>query len=161
MWRKRQSAPPAIVNRVFRALCEQGTAAIPPATATELERLTGDYDFFHWHLEFPDIFHVADGGGSDHNPDTGWDGGFTVLLGNPPWDKVDFEDKKYFCVVEPDIAALAGQKRRDRIKAWEKEHPEEGERYRAARRRRQVDVPVRGRLGRLPELRAWPEGTGR
>lgn len=134
VWRKRPSAPPAIVNRVFRALCEQGTAAIPPATATELGRLTGDYDFFHWHLEFPGIFRVADGGGTDLNPDTGWDGGFTVLLGNPPWDKLDFEDKKYFSVVEPDIAALAGQKRRDRIKAWEKEHPEEGERYRAARR---------------------------
>jgi hypothetical protein len=57
-----------------------------------------------------------------------------VLLGNPPWDKVDFEDKKYFSVVEPTIAAMAGQARRTRITQWERDHPEEGARYRAARR---------------------------
>ena len=38
-------------------------------------------------------------------------------------------------MVEPSIAAVAGQKRRDRIKEWEREHLEEGIRYRAARRR--------------------------
>ena len=27
---------------------------------------------------------------------TGWAGGFSCVLANPPWDKVDFEDKKYF-----------------------------------------------------------------
>ena len=49
------------------------------------------------------------------DPATGWSGGFTCVLGNPPWDKVDFEDKKYFSMVEPSIAVLAGQTRRARI----------------------------------------------
>ena len=66
---------------------------------------------------------------------TGWAGGFTCVLGNPPWDKVDFEDKKYFSVVEPSIAALAGQVRRARITSWQRENPDEGARYRAARRK--------------------------
>src|SRR5262249_17889062 len=43
--------------------------------------------------------------------------------------------KKYFSAVEPSIADMAGQGRRARILEWEKEHPEEGERYRAARRK--------------------------
>ena len=112
-----------------------GHAAIPPATATEIARLKSEYGFFHWHLEFPDIFRVPDGPDPAVDPATGWSGGFTCLLGNPPWDKVDFEDKKYFSKVEPSIAALAGQKRRARIAEWQRENPDEAARYRAARRK--------------------------
>ena len=134
VWIKREDAPPAIVNRVFTALAEKGRSALPPPTATEIERLREEYSFFHWHLEFPGIFHVE-----DDNPhadlDTGWSGGFSCMLANPPWDKVDFEDKKYFSVIEPSIAAMSGQGRRTRITEWEREHPEDGERYQAARRR--------------------------
>jgi hypothetical protein len=133
VWIKRADAPPAIVNRVFNDLTEKGQQGIPPATATEIERLREEYAFFHWHLEFPDIFHVYEG--NPEADDTGWSGGFTCILANPPWDKVDFEDKKYFSAVEPSIADMAGQARRIRILDWEKEHPEEGTRYRAARRK--------------------------
>jgi hypothetical protein len=135
VWRKTDDAPPAIVNRVFRALRDQGSAAIFPATTTEIERLRSEYGFFHWHLEFPDIFHVPNAADPRVNTDTGWSGGFACVLANPPWDKVDFEDKKYFSVVEPSIARLTGQTRRTRIAAWQGENPDEGARYRAARRK--------------------------
>ena len=121
------------MNRVFSELQEKGSAAIPPETFREIERLWKEYDFFHWHLEFPDIFHVYESN-PDADEDTGWSGGFSCVLANPPWDKVDFEDKKYFSAVEPSIADMAGQGRRTRILEWEKEHPEEGRRYRATRR---------------------------
>jgi len=134
-WIKTKEAPPAIVNRVFRALREQGASAIPPATSTEIERLRAEFGFFHWHLEFPAIFRVPDGADPAIGPATGWVGGFTCVLGNPPWDKVDLKEKEYFSVVEPSIAALAGQKRRARIAAWEQENRDEGIRYRAARRK--------------------------
>src|SRR5205823_9637876 len=65
VWRKTKDAPPAIVNRVFRALRKQGSTAIPPATATEVARLQSDFGFFHWHLEFPDIFRVPEGPDAD------------------------------------------------------------------------------------------------
>lgn len=134
VWIKREDAAPAIVNRVFTALKEQGRSALPPPTATEVERLRDEYGFFHWHLEFPGIFHVEDD--NPHaDPDTGWSGGFSCVLANPPWDKVDFEDKKYFSAVEPSIADMAGLGRRTRILEWEKEHPQEGRQYRAARRK--------------------------
>ena len=133
--RKHPAAPPAIVNRVFSALKEKGRNALPPPTATEVERLRDEYSFFHWHLEFPDIFRVADAGGRDTDPETGCAGGFDILLGNPPWDKLEFKEKEYFSTVEPAIAALAGQTRRNRITKWEQQNPDEGVRYRAARRR--------------------------
>lgn len=38
--------------------------------------------FFHWCVEFPEVF--ANGGG------------FDVMCGNPPWDKIKVEDKKWF-----------------------------------------------------------------
>jgi hypothetical protein len=135
VWHKTKDAPPAIVNRVFRALREHGSGAIPPDTTTEIERLRAEYGFFHWHLEFPDIFRVSDLSDSSVDGDTGWSGGFTCVLANPPWDKVDFKDQEYFSAVEPSIAALAGQRRRARIAEWEKENPNEGARYRAARRK--------------------------
>ena len=135
VWYKTKDAPPAIVNRVFRALRERGIEAIPPATATEIIRLKTDYGFFHWHLEFPDIFRVPGDADPTVDPDTGWSGGFTCLLANPPWDKLDFKDQEYFNALEPSIAAMAGQARRSRIAEWERERPDEGARYRAARRR--------------------------
>jgi hypothetical protein len=133
MWHKTKDAPPAITYDVFKALKKDEHTLLSAAVAAEVERLAGEYSFFHWHLEFPDIFRV-DGEGVRVDDETGWTGGFTVLLGNPPWDKVDFRDQEYFSAVEPSIAKLAGQKRRARIVEWEKEHPEEGKRYRAAKR---------------------------
>ncbi len=150
VWIKHKDAPPAIVNRVFTALKEQGRSALPPPTATEIEQLRDEYSFFHWHLEFPGIFHVEDD--DPHaDPSTGWSGGFSCVLANPPWDKVEFEDKKYFGAVEPSIATIAGQKRRTRILEWEKEHQEEGKRYRAARRKVKATFGFANNSGSYPQ----------
>ena len=35
---------------------------------------------FNWHLEFPEVFK-----GGQTNPETGWCGGFDVIVGNPPF----------------------------------------------------------------------------
>lgn len=150
-WIKTKYAPPAIVNRVFRALREQGSAAIPPTSSTEIERFRTEYGFFHWHLEFPDIFHVPASPALDLGPATGWSGGFACVLGNPPWDKVDFEDKKYFSVVEPSIALLTGQRRRVRIAEWQRDNPDEAARYRAARRKVKSTFLFASRSGSFPQ----------
>ncbi|MFU8874345.1 Eco57I restriction-modification methylase domain-containing protein [Micromonospora sp. SL4-19] len=136
MWRKAKDAPPAITHEIFRNLRDQAGGKLPLETHHEVVRLREQYRFFHWHLEFPRIFVVPrDEAAADADPLTGWAGGFSCVLGNPPWDKVDFEDKKYFSVVDPAIAAISGTARRDRISAWVKEYPEAGERYRAERRK--------------------------
>lgn len=57
------------------------------------------------------------------------------MLANPPWDKVDFEDKKYFPKIEPSIAEISGLARRDRIAEWMAENLDAGAKYRTERRK--------------------------
>ncbi|HXT92556.1 MAG TPA: hypothetical protein VN714_25255, partial [Trebonia sp.] len=81
-WAKTPDAPPAIVNRVLQDLREQGAEGILPETLAEIDRLSGEQLFFHWHLEFPDVFRVREG-------ETRWRGGFSCVLSAPPQDKID------------------------------------------------------------------------
>ncbi|GLY82298.1 Eco57I restriction-modification methylase domain-containing protein [Actinoallomurus iriomotensis] len=132
VWVKAPDAPPAITTRNLLDI-QQGRVA--HEIDAELKKLVEQYRFFHWHLEFPEVFGVSEGDEATGADDrTGWAGGFSCVLGNPPWDKVDFEDKKYFSVVDPSIAAISGTARRTRIAEWIEEQPEEGARYLAARR---------------------------
>jgi N-6 DNA Methylase len=150
MWHKSKDAPPAVTYDVFHDLKKDEPTLLAAAVAAEVATLRDEYGFFHWHLEFPQIFRVPDGGGAGSDPDAGWAGGFTVLLGNPPWDKVDFKDQEYFSAVDPSIAALPGQRRRARIVEWEQEHPDEGERYRAAKRSVKATFHFVGDSGAFP-----------
>jgi hypothetical protein len=79
----------------------------------EVERLARElserHRFFHWWLEFPDVLER---------------GGFDVVLGNPPWEKVKLEDKQFFADKAKEIAeAENAAKRRRMIAALEKENP--------------------------------------
>ncbi|WP_067793914.1 Eco57I restriction-modification methylase domain-containing protein [Actinomadura formosensis] len=135
MWHKTKDAPTPITHDVFRAFQDPNATAAGQDVHDEIVRLKERYHFFHWHLEFPEIFTVPDKGGSaEVDPATGWAGGFSCVLGNPPWDKVDFEEKKYFSVVEPRIAELSGAQRKTAIADWERENPGGSRHFRAARR---------------------------
>jgi hypothetical protein len=81
-WAKTPAAPPAIVNRVLLDLRERGAEGILPETLAEICRLRGEHQFFHWHLEFPDVFRVREG-------ETRWRGGFSCVLSAPPREKTD------------------------------------------------------------------------
>ncbi|MDS4054960.1 Eco57I restriction-modification methylase domain-containing protein [Accumulibacter sp.] len=54
---------------------------LPAELAAEVDRLARQYQFFHWHLSFPEVFTR---------------GGFDCLLGNPPWERVSLEEKQWF-----------------------------------------------------------------
>lgn len=49
---------------------------------TEVRRIADEQRFFHWCVEFPEVFAANKG--------------FDVMCGNPPWDKIKVEDKKWF-----------------------------------------------------------------
>ncbi|SFW63556.1 Eco57I restriction-modification methylase domain-containing protein [Amycolatopsis australiensis] len=149
MWHKMKDAPPPVTQDVFQALQDPAAAAAAQETHDEIIRLRDEYRFFHWHLAFPDVFTVPDDN-AGVDPATGWSGGFSCVLANPPWDKVDFEDKKYFSVVEPSIAAISGADRRRRIEEWAKEQPEAGTRYRASRRKVKSTFLFAGSSGAFP-----------
>jgi hypothetical protein len=81
-WAKTPDAPPAIVNRVLLDLREREAEGILPETLAEIDRLRGEHTFFHWDLEFPDVFRVCEG-------ETRWRGGFSCVLSAPPREKID------------------------------------------------------------------------
>jgi hypothetical protein len=57
------------------------------------------YNFFHYHLEFPEVFEK---------------GGFDCLLGNPPWEKINLEDKEFFAIRKPSISAIKNASKRSK-----------------------------------------------
>ncbi|MEU7628628.1 DNA methyltransferase [Nocardia sp. NPDC049220] len=132
LWRYTINTPEPVTHDVFLDLQDPEGSAASKATHDEIVRLRDQYTFFHWHLEFPEVFTVSDD--DDTGSPTGWSGGFSCVLANPPWDKLDLEDKKYFSIVEPSIAKLSGSTRRQRIVQWINDVPEEGHRYLDARR---------------------------
>lgn len=74
-----------ITHATVRALSE-APESVPDTIVTQVHTLARQYRFFHWHLEFPGIFTVPDDGSADAG--TGWTGGFSCVVGNPPFRKL-------------------------------------------------------------------------
>jgi hypothetical protein len=55
---------------------------------------------FHWPLEFPDVMQL---------------GGFDVVLGNPPWERIKLQEQEFFAARSPEIANAANKAARDRL----------------------------------------------
>ena len=49
---------------------------------------------FHWPLEFPDVMQR---------------GGFDVVLGNPPWERIKLQEQEFFAARSPEIANAANK----------------------------------------------------
>lgn len=76
-------------------------------TAWELAQ---KYRFFHWPLEFPEVFAQ---------------GGFDVVLGNPPWERIKLQEQEFFALRDPEIASAPNKAARERlIKQLERKDPE-------------------------------------
>ncbi len=61
------------------------------------------HHFFHWPLEFPEVF--ANKG----------EGGFDCVLGNPPWDMVELSEKEFFAQRAPEIAKASSARQRQKM----------------------------------------------
>ena len=81
----------------------------------EVQRLAGQYQFFHWQLAFPDVFRVPASDGAPENEQTGWSGGFDCVLGNPPWERVKLQEEEFFAEREPEIAKAPNKAARARL----------------------------------------------
>ncbi len=87
----------------------------PQMTGTA-NALSGELRFFHWHLEFPDVFER---------------GGFSVILGNPPWERIKLQEEEHWA--DDPYIALAPNKaqRAKRIEEYrESKDPIHGARVR-------------------------------
>ena len=101
----------------------------------EIQRLSQQYQFFHWHLAFSDVFRVPGKDKVAENETTGRRGGFDVVLGNPPWEKVQPEEKQFFVRIAPDIAAASASKRKKLIDGLKTRDPDLYSRWLQYRRR--------------------------
>jgi hypothetical protein len=67
----------------------------------ELTReMAGEYQFFHWRLAFPEVF---------------TQGGFDVVLANPPWERIKLQEQEFFATRSPEIADAANAAARTRL----------------------------------------------
>lgn len=71
-------------------------------------KTANQYNFFHFHLEFPEVFKK---------------GGFDCLLGNPPWEKVQPEEVKFFKGKDDFISDAKGEKRKKLIESLKQNNP--------------------------------------
>ncbi len=62
--------------------------------------LAQTHNFFHWPLEFPDVAEQ---------------GGFDIMLGNPPWERIKLQEQEYFATRDPEIATAANKAARNRL----------------------------------------------
>ncbi len=121
MWLKKPEAqggwPYPITEQVFRNL-ERSPYREPQWLKDEVQRLAKEYQFFHWHLEFPHVFQPQPAWGDPeyHSGDvTGWEGGFDVVLGNPPWERIKLQEKEWFAGRDETIAAAPNAAARGRL----------------------------------------------
>lgn len=93
----------APVNEVWRQVRDKQGKASELMIKT-VEELAGKYSFFHWHLEFPTIFGKGAGRG-----------GFGVVLGNPPWERVKVQEQEFFASRSEEIAKAVNAAARKRL----------------------------------------------
>lgn len=87
------------------------------------QELCERYGVFHWWLAFPQVAAK---------------GGFSVMLGNPPWEQLQLSEEEFFGQMAPSIAALAGEKRKRAIAALETDAPRMWVAFNSAKR--QIDA---------------------
>lgn len=123
VWKKTKEFPYPITEEVFRDI-ERSPFRVELWLKDEIKRLRWQYQFFHWHLAFPHIFNLPTTDQAAENEQTGWSGGFDVVLGNPPWERVKLQEKEWFAPRRPEIASAPNSaQRRKMIEALAKDDP--------------------------------------
>jgi hypothetical protein len=105
--------PLPMTDLLYRRMEDDPLAENLQTVRQTIVQLTERYAFFHWHIAFPDVFTVPDE--TPENEQTGWNGGFDVVLGNPPWDQIQLDAREFFALSAPDIAGAANMAARNRM----------------------------------------------
>jgi hypothetical protein len=150
VWKKAKDTLLPVVQDVFLRLARD-PESVPAETLREIERLTRRYKFLHWHVAFPDVFQIPE---KDRDPDSkeaGWSGGFDVVLGNPPWERIKLQEKEWFAERRPDIAnARNAADRRRLIQGLRTEDPNLLEAFLEDRRQAEGESHLVRNSGRYP-----------
>lgn len=106
VWKKRKDPelPYPITEEVYRNIEKNPFTVANSWMENEILQLARQYQFFHWHLRFPTVFRLATNGEKPRTNFAGWMGGFDVVLGNPPWERIKLQEREWFAERRPDIA---------------------------------------------------------
>ncbi len=87
--------------------------------SARFEQVRGRERFFHWELEFPEVFLDEERRG------------FDAVIGNPPWDRVRPTRTEFYAQVDVLIRAFKGNELDARIRELHRQHPSLGDEYEA------------------------------
>ena len=102
VWPKAEPGPvaeAAPTTAAWLALRDRETPPSPALVETT-RQIAEDYGLFHWELAFPDVFAR---------------GGFDVVLGNPPWERLKLQQQEFFAKREPSIATARNAAERRKL----------------------------------------------
>lgn len=122
VWKKESENVRPMTEQVFRNI--ERNPYSEKDMWPEIQRLRDDYQFFHWHLAFPQIFVPKPATNVSDDEVTGWQGGFDVILGNPPWEQIQLDPREFFATLAPEIANARNMAARNKlINSLKLEHP--------------------------------------
>ncbi|MEH1888407.1 MAG: DNA methyltransferase [Nostoc sp.] len=99
-------------------------------------KLAEEKHFFHWCLEFPEVFEQ---------------GGFNCVLGNPPWERIKLQEKEFFASQSAEIANAANKSAREKlIKDLPKKNPELAKAFENAKHDAEAQGKFIRESGRFP-----------
>ncbi len=108
----------------------------PPVLVETTKQLAKAYGFFHWEIAFPQVFAR---------------GGFDVVLGNPPWERVKLQEQEFFAQRDPSIAtARNASERKKAIEALPVTNPALWQEWSSASRVAQGQSHLARASGRYP-----------
>ncbi len=138
LWPKDQPGPvfDATPTTAIRLTLRNREAALPPELVETTRAIAARYALFHWDLAFPHVFAR---------------GGFDVVLGNPPWERIKLQEQEFFAQRDPFIAgARNAAERKKRIARLPTTDPKLWEEWRAASRQAQGQSHFVRHSGRFP-----------
>ena len=98
-WQLDESSNPPPTEAVLRMVRATGIDEIKPKLVEKIEILANNHRFFHWYLEYPDVFARENSG-------------FDCLIGNPPWERIKLQEKEFFEIADPEIANVTNAAQR-------------------------------------------------
>ncbi|WP_197064827.1 Eco57I restriction-modification methylase domain-containing protein [Leptolyngbya sp. KIOST-1] len=114
-WRRDKSACNLWTAAFFMPLTEQNLQLLPTSAVLDnllkgnwatkeivaaADRLAEEKQFFHWPLEFPEVFEQ---------------GGFDCVLGNPPWERIKLQEKEFFGARDAEISEAKNKAKRSTL----------------------------------------------
>ena len=102
LWPKGQPGPVVEAAPTTAAWLALRARDVPPSPVLvgTTRCIADDYGLFHWELAFPHVLAR---------------GGFDVVLGNPPWERVKLQEQEFFAKREPSIAMARNAAERKKL----------------------------------------------